>query len=81
MVVGDTVSQRDGCATPWQHLDSLVDPAVDHDPRILGEMVALREDGVTDPLVLACSGVKEGESTLNLFFAFSFWPNLRLSWM
>ena len=41
MVVGDTVSQLDGCATPWPHLDSLVNPAVDHDPRILGEMVAL----------------------------------------
>jgi len=47
----------------------------------LGEIAALREDGVTDPLVLACRGVKEGESTLNLFLAFSFWPNLRVSWM
>lgn len=47
----------------------------------LGEMAALREDGVTDPFVLACRGVKEGESTLNLFLAFSFWPSLRVSWM
>jgi len=38
----------------------------------LGEMAALRDEGVTDPLVLACSGVKEGESTLNLFLVFSF---------
>jgi hypothetical protein len=45
----------------------------------LGEMAALRDDGVTDPLVLAWSGVKEGESTLNLFLAFSFWPDLRMS--
>ena len=47
----------------------------------LGEMAALREEGVTDPLVVACKGVKEGESTLNLFFAFSFWFNLEWSWM
>lgn len=47
----------------------------------LGEMAALRDEGVTDPLVLACSGVKDGESTLNLFFAFSFWFNLVWSWM
>lgn len=46
----------------------------------LGEM-ALRAEGVTDPLVLACKGVKEGESTLNLFLAFSFWFNLEWSWM
>ena len=42
----------------------------------LGEIAALRDDGVTDPLVLACRGVKDGESTLNLFLAFSFWLNL-----
>ena len=47
----------------------------------LGEMATLRDEGVTDPLVLAWSGVKEGESTLNRFFAFSFWFNLALSWM
>jgi hypothetical protein len=47
----------------------------------LGEMAALREEGITAPLVLACSGVKAGESTLKRFLAFSFWPSLRLSWM
>ena len=47
----------------------------------LGEMAALREEGVTDPFVLACRGVKEGESTLNRFLAFSFWFNLEWSWM
>lgn len=47
----------------------------------LGEMAALREEGVTEPLVLACRGVKEGESTLNLFLTFSFWLNLEWSWM
>lgn len=47
----------------------------------LGEIAALRDEGVTDPLVLACSGVKEGESTLKRFFAFSFWFNLAWSWM
>jgi hypothetical protein len=46
-----------------------------------GEMAALRDEGVTDPLVLACRGVKDGESTLNLFLVFSFWLNLTLSWM
>jgi hypothetical protein len=46
-----------------------------------GEMAALRDEGVAAPFVLACSGVKEGESTLNLFFAFSFWFNLAWSWM
>jgi hypothetical protein len=46
----------------------------------LGEMAALRDEGVTDPLVLACSGVKEGESTLKPFLAFSLWINLAL-WM
>jgi hypothetical protein len=38
----------------------------------LGEMAALRDEGVTDPLVFACNGVKDGESTLNLFLVFSF---------
>ena len=47
----------------------------------LGEIAALRDEGVADPLVLACSGVKDGESTLNLFLVFSFWFNLRLSCM
>jgi hypothetical protein len=47
----------------------------------LGEMAALRAEGVTAPFVLACSGVKAGESTLKRFLAFSFWLNLRLSWM
>jgi hypothetical protein len=47
----------------------------------LGEMAALRAEGVTAPLVLACSGVKAGTSTLKRFLAFSFWFNLRLSWM
>lgn len=47
----------------------------------LGEMAAPRDEGVRDPLVLAWSGVKEGESTLNLFFTFSFWFNLEVSWM
>ena len=42
----------------------------------LGEIAALRDEGVTDPFVLACKGVKDGESTLNLFLAFSFWFNL-----
>lgn len=38
-----------------------------------GEMVAApRDEGVKDPLVLGWSGVKDGESTLNLFFIFSF---------
>ena len=46
----------------------------------LGEM-ALRAEGVTEPFVLACKGVKEGESTLNRFLAFSFWFNLEWSWM
>jgi hypothetical protein len=47
----------------------------------LGEMAALRDEGVTDPFALACRGVKEGESTLNLFLAFSFWFNLAWSWI
>lgn len=47
----------------------------------LGEMAALRAEGVTAPLVLACKGVKDGESTLNLFLAFSFWFNLAWSWI
>lgn len=38
----------------------------------LGEMAALRDEGVTEPLVFAWSGVKDGESTLNLFLVFSF---------
>lgn len=46
----------------------------------LGEIAAPRDEGATDPLVLACSGVKEGESTLNLFFAFSVWFSLE-SWI
>lgn len=47
----------------------------------LGEMAALREEGVAEPLVLVCRGVKEGESTLKRFFAFSFWFSLAWSWM
>ena len=47
----------------------------------LGEMAALREEGVAAPLVLVCRGVKEGESTLKRFFAFSFWFSLAWSWM
>jgi hypothetical protein len=47
----------------------------------LGEMAALRAEGVTAPLVLACRGVKAGESTLKRFLAFSFWLNMNLSWM
>lgn len=47
----------------------------------LGEMAALRDEGVAAPLVLACSGVKEGESTLKRFFAFSPWFSLEWSWM
>jgi hypothetical protein len=47
----------------------------------LGEMAAPRDEGVRDPLVLAWSGVNDGESTLNLFFMFSFWFNLEASWM
>ena len=38
----------------------------------LGEMAAPREEGVREPLVLACRGVKEGESTLKRFILFSF---------
>lgn len=38
----------------------------------LGEMAAPREEGVREPLVLACSGVKDGESTLKRFILFSF---------
>ena len=38
----------------------------------LGEMAALRDEGVREPLVVACSGVKEGESTLKRFILFSF---------
>lgn len=38
----------------------------------LGEIAAPREEGVREPLVLACSGVKEGESTLKRFILFSF---------
>jgi hypothetical protein len=38
----------------------------------LGEIAALREEGVKDPFVLAWSGVNEGESTLKRFFMFSF---------
>lgn len=47
----------------------------------LGEIAALRDEGVRDPLVLACSGVKEGESTLKRFILFSLWPSLAESWM
>ena len=47
----------------------------------LGEMAALREEGVTEPLVLVCRGVKEGESTLKRFLAFSLWLSLAWSWM
>lgn len=42
----------------------------------LGEMAALRDEGVSDPLVLVCKGVKEGESTLKRLILFSFWPSL-----
>jgi hypothetical protein len=42
----------------------------------LGEIAALRADGVTDPLGAVVKGVKEGESTLKRFFAFSFWLSL-----
>lgn len=47
----------------------------------LGEMAAPRDEGVRDPFVLACSGVKDGESTLKRFILFSFWPSLEESWM
>lgn len=47
----------------------------------LGEMAALRDEGVAAPLVLACRGVKAGESTLKRFLAFSPWLNLEWSWM
>jgi hypothetical protein len=47
----------------------------------LGEMAALRDEGVRLPLVAACSGVKEGESTLKRFILFSFWPSLAESWI
>jgi hypothetical protein len=47
----------------------------------LGEIAALRAEDVTDPFGVVCKGVKEGESTLNLFFAFSFWLSLELSWI
>jgi hypothetical protein len=42
----------------------------------LGDMAALRPEGVMDPFVFGWRGVKDGESTLNLFFTFSFWFNL-----
>jgi hypothetical protein len=45
----------------------------------LGEMAALREEGVTDPLGAGARGVKDGESTLKRFFAFSFWPSFACS--
>ena len=38
----------------------------------LGEMAAPLDEGVRDPFVLACRGVKEGESTLKRFILFSF---------
>ena len=47
----------------------------------LGEMAALREEGATAPFVLACRGVKDGESTLKRFLAFSFWFSFAWSWM
>ena len=47
----------------------------------LGEMAALRVDGVTEPLGAGAKGVKEGESTLKRFFAFSFWLSLAWSWI
>lgn len=47
----------------------------------LGEMAALRADGVTEPLVAGCKGVKDGESTLKRFLAFSLWFDLFWSWM
>lgn len=47
----------------------------------LGEIATLRAEGVKDPLVLACNGVNDGESTLNLFFMFSFWFSLEGSWI
>lgn len=47
----------------------------------LGEMAALRDEGVREPFVVACKGVKEGESTLKRFILFSFCPSLAASWM
>jgi hypothetical protein len=47
----------------------------------LGDIAAPREEGVRLPLVLGCRGVNDGESTLNLFFTFSFWFSLAGSWM
>lgn len=47
----------------------------------LGEMAALRAEGVTAPFVAVCRGVKDGESTLKRFLAFSCWPTLFWSWM
>jgi hypothetical protein len=38
----------------------------------LGEMAALRDEGVREPFVLGWRGVNDGESTLNLFLTFSF---------
>ena len=45
----------------------------------LGEMAALRAEGVRDPFVFAWRGVNEGESTLKRFFIFSFWWSLEES--
>jgi hypothetical protein len=47
----------------------------------LGEIAAFRCEGVTDPLGAVASGVKDGESTLKRFFAFSLWLSLVWSWM
>lgn len=37
----------------------------------LGDMAALRDEGVSDPLVLGWRGVNDGESTLKRFLTFS----------
>jgi hypothetical protein len=47
----------------------------------LGEIAAFRCEGVTEPLGAVDSGVKDGESTLKRFFAFSLWLSLVWSWM
>lgn len=47
----------------------------------LGEMAALRDEGVAEPLVVGCRGVKEGESTLKRFLALSVWFSFAWSWM
>jgi len=46
----------------------------------LGEMAAPRAEGVRAPLVAACRGVKDGESTLKRFLVFSCAATLFWSW-